>query len=317
MQETLLKKSPSKLALPTFLLIGAGKSGTTSLFQYLKQHPEVFMSEVKEPNFFELMGQRPVKEDDDSEQMYHYPWAVYDWEKYQALFSNAGNAKARGEASTMYMYGKEAPYNIKKFLPEVKLIAVLRDPVKRLYSRFLHLARENRLPSARFEDALDRQSIWWERNDLVREGFYYQHLSRYFELFPKAQIKIYLNEDLQKRTDAVIKDIYSFIGVDPDFQPRTDIRFNQSGFIKNAWKDKLIGQNSLIRKGIESISPALVKKMRNNARLQKLVTSLRKKNLSRPDLDPKVRQSLIQEVYQSDIEALQSLINRDLSAWLA
>ncbi|MEO1653261.1 MAG: sulfotransferase domain-containing protein [Bacteroidota bacterium] len=316
MQETLLKKSSSKLALPTFLLIGAGKSGTTSLFQYLKQHPEVFMSEVKEPNFFELMGQKPVKKEDDSDQMHHYPWAVYEWDAYQDLFSKAGTVKARGEASTMYMYGKEAPYNIKKHLPQVKLIAILRDPVKRLYSRFLHLARENRLPSSGFADALDRQSIWWERNDLIREGFYYQHLSRYFELFSSTQIKIFLNEDLRENSNQVIQDIYTFIGVDPSFQPRTDIRFNESGFIKNAWKDKLIGQNSLIRKGVEWLSPALVKQMRNNARLQKLVTRLRKKNLSRPDLDPKLRQALIQDVYQADIEALQGLIGRDLSAWL-
>src|SRR5690606_26127042 len=171
--------------MPDFLLIGAGKCGTTSLHYYLQQHPQIFMSAVKEPNFFALEQAQAVNPEEDLQQFFHYPWAVKNLEAYKALFASAESNQLKGEASTMYLYMPEAPQRIKYYVPEVKLIAVFRQPAERLYSRYLHLARENRLPSRDFKDALDKTSIWWQRNDLVKEGFYYKHLSRYFYLFPK------------------------------------------------------------------------------------------------------------------------------------
>ena len=305
------------LNYPNFLIIGAGKSGTTSVYNYLKQHPDVFMSPVKEPDFFALEGQTPVDPKNDPEQLYYYPWAIYDLDNYNKLYDNVKNEKAVGESSTMYLYKPDTHLRIKKYVPNAKMIAIFRDPVSRLYSRYMHLARENRLPTDNFEvDVFDKSTLWWKRDDLVKEGFFYKHLSKYFETFDKNQFKIFLHDDLVADSDKFIYDLYSFLEIDTRFKPDTDIKYNESGFVKNKFKDAFIGQKSIIRRSVETVSPKLVEKMRNSTKMQKTVTSMRRGNLERPKLNPEFRKRVINEIYREDILKFQDLIGRDLSNWL-
>ncbi|MFY0598784.1 MAG: sulfotransferase [Cyclobacteriaceae bacterium] len=301
---------------PNFMIVGAGKSGTTALYEYLAEHPEVYMSPVKETNFFALEGTQMVDAKDDPEQMFHYPWSVTNWGDYQALFHRVTDEKAIGEVSPMYLYSPAAAHRIKELLPNTKIIAILRDPVDRLYSRFMHLARENRVPSENFEDALDRESIWWKRNDLVQEGFYHQHLSAYYELFDDKQIRVYLYDDLRKEPLKVIQDIYSFIGVDAAFTPDFSAEYNVSGRIQNRLLDRLIGQNSMIKSGIKKLSPALSNLLSNSEKIKKYVNRLRTANIRKEPLQPAIRRQLIDQVYSQEINALQDLLQVNLSNWL-
>ena len=303
--------------LPNFIIIGAGKSGTTALYEYLAEHPEVYMSPVKETNFFALEGTELVNPDDDPEQMYHYPWSITNREAYEALFAGVKEEQAIGEVSPMYLYNQRAPFAIKENLPKVKLIVILRNPVDRLYSRYMHLARERREPTENFADALDRSSIWWRRDDLVQEGFYYTHLKRYYDLFDPSQIKVYLYDDLRKDPVGLMKDLYRFIGVNEEFEADMGAEYNVSGKIKNQFVDRLIGQNNLLMSTLDRISPEARNLLKNQAWLRKHINKLRNKNLDRPKMDPEVRNALIEEVYGQEIEALQDLIGRDLSSWLA
>ena len=302
--------------LPNFLIIGAGKSGTTALYEYLCEHPEVYMSPVKETNFFALEGTEIVDAKEDPNQMYHYPWSITKWEDYEKLFENATEEKAIGEVSPMYLYSPEAAKKIKETLPDVKIIAILRDPVDRLYSRYMHLARENREPSAKFEDALERESIWWKRNDLVREGFYHTHLETYFKLFDPRQIRVYLYEELREDPLRVIQNIYDFIGVNGWFEPDFGVEYNVSGKIQNKTFDKLIGQNSVLKSTAEKLSPRLMNVVKGSKAIKKWVTRLRKKNLKKEPLSPATRKAMIDRIYSDEITRLQGLINRDLSGWL-
>lgn len=299
---------------PNFLVIGAGKSGTTSLYEYLNDHPEVFMSQVKETNFFALEGEELIDSNEDPEQMHHYPWSVTEYGAYQELFADVTNEKAVGEVSPMYMYSDKAALSIKERLPKVKLIAILRQPVDRLYSRYMHLARENRTPTSKFEDALDENSIWWKRNDLVQEGFYHSHLNKYFELFPKDQIKIVLYEDFRSEPKQVLKEIYDFIGVDSNYLPNVETEFNVSGLIKNKNIDYLIGQNSMVKQWIQSISPPITSYLSSNKQVKAWTNKMRNKNLNRPSLSQELK-GKINEIYKNEIDNLQSLINRDLTHW--
>lgn len=303
---------------PNFLIIGAGKSGTTSVYQAIKQHPDVFMSSVKEPNFFALEGQEKITgyDKDDPHGFNFYPWAVTNLKDYHKLFEEVNGQTAVGESSTMYQYMPKAPENIKKHIPDVKLIAIFRNPADRLYSRYLHLVRENRPPTPNFEDCFERGNLWWQKNDLVQEGFYYTHMKRYFDLFDAANIKIMLYEDLRKSPVAFMQELFEFIGVDASFVPDMSVQYNVSGKIKNRYVDLLIGQQSLIRKGVEKISPTLIQKVRESHIMQKIVTNLRKKNLERVPLSNATRKRLIEEIYREEIEAFGKLIQRDLSHWL-
>lgn len=299
---------------PNFLVIGAGKSGTTSLYEYLNEHPEVFMSPVKETNFFALQGEQLVDQKDDPEQMSHYPWSVTDYESYKDLFKDVTNEKAIGEVSPMYLYSKKAVVNIKERMPNVKLIAILRQPTDRLYSRYLHLARESRTPTSSIADALNKDSIWWKRNDLIQEGFYHAHLKKYYALFPKEQIHVILYDDFRTNPKAVIRDIYQFIGVDSSYAPSMNTDFNVSGFVANKKLDNIIGQNSTVKSWITKASPALTRYMSGNKTIKSWVNQMRNKNLKRPALS-KTLKLQINEIYRSEIDKLQSLISKDLSHW--
>lgn len=303
--------------MPDFLVIGAGKSGTTSIDKYLNQHPQIFVPKSKEPNFF---GYENMREEDfagNEEELAHFRNSVTTLDAYLKIFADAQPHQLRGETSNTYMYHEQAPYRIKYYNPDVKLIAVLRQPAGRLYSRYLHLARENRLPSENFSDCLDRNSIWWKRNDLIKEGFYYQNLHKYFELFPRENIRVYLYEELQNTPIKVMEDIYTFLGVDPTFQPDVSVRYNESGFVKNKLLNKIYGQGGLISKSIRAIFPTtMVQKLRGNLSLKKKMFELRGKNLHRPSMDPKIRKTLTFDVYGEDIRQLSKLIGRDLNHWL-
>jgi len=307
------------MTLPNFLIIGAGKSGTTSVYHGIKQHPDIFMSRVKEPNFFALEGQQKItgydKEDPDG--FHFYPWAVTNLNDYGSLFNGVNGEKAIGESSTMYQYMPNAVDNIRKHIPDVKLIAIFRNPADRLYSRYLHLVRENRPPTANFTDCFDRKSLWWQKNDLIQEGFYYTHMSRYFNEFKPGNIKVILYEDLIQKPIGLLQDIFNFLDVDDSFVPDMSVRYNVSGRVKNKYVDLVIGQQSLVRRSLEWLSPALIRGARDNSLLQKIVTTLRKHNLERVPLLPAVRKRLIEEVYKDEILKFSMLIQRDLGHWIA
>lgn len=302
--------------MPNFLIIGAGKSGTTSLYYYLKQHPQLFMSEVKEPNFFALEGKKLLMAEEDKDEINFFPWAVTDLAGYQNLFRNAKPGYLKGESSTMYLYMDQAPEKIKSYVPEVKMIGIFRQPAERLYSRYLHLARDNRMSAEDLKQVFDKSSLWWKRNDLVQEGFYFRHLSRYYDLFPKENIKVFLYEDLIKSPAETIKSIYSFLGVETDFMPDTKMKFNESGIIKNKLYDRLVGRNSLIKNAIKKTLPGIFQKAKSSYAIKNIVNKLRKANLERPPFDPAMKKRITDEIYKEDILKFQNLIQRDLEHWL-
>ncbi len=307
----------SRHQLPDFLIIGTGKSGTTSVDNYLKQHPGVFISPLKEPNFFGYELNQP-SDFEGTPQIHHYNNSVTNIEDYVELFAGAEDHQVKGETSNTYMYHKNAPDRILHYAADVKIIAILRQPAERLYSRYLHLARENRVPTVQFSDCLDPTTVWWQRNDLIKEGYYGRHLSRYFEIFPKSQIKVFLFEDLRQDSEKMMKDIFRFIGVDPDFKVDFSVEYNQSGFIKNKAFDKVIGQNSWVKKALKKILPQRwYNALKHNSTTQKQLNQFRNKNLQRPSLDPSLKSEISHSIYKEDIKLLESLIARDLSKWYA
>lgn len=313
------KSGPGKKheLLPDFLIIGAGKSGTTSLDKYLNQHPEIFIPRVKEPNFYGYEGMTENDFGGDAAEIAHFKGSVTNFQDYINLFAESRPWQIKGETSNTYMYHPGAPERIRHYNPDMKLIAILRHPAGRLYSRYLHLAREFRTPTASFNDCLDRNTIWWKRNDLIKEGFYFKNLSPFYKLFPKENIRVYLYDELNENPEKVLQDIFLFLGVNPDFKPDLSIKFNQSGIIKNKFLNSIYGQHGLVSRAVKTVFPSsVVNKLRNLSLVQWGMNELRSKNLAKPKMDPVVRHTLTHEVYGEDIKNLQQLIGKDLSHWL-
>jgi hypothetical protein len=290
----------TKVKLPDFIILGAGKGGTTSLYRYLEEHPQVFLPEVKELYFHAFEGER------DRE-------GITNFADYQALFQTAPDNQMIGEVSSIYLFRPKAAERIHHYIPQAKLIAILRDPASRAFSDYLFHVR-NLHPSVM--DKSGKQPLAFEHfigesKYFVQIGFYYDQLKRYYDRFDSDQIKVFLYDDLVKDSNQLMRDLFDFIGVDAEFQPDTEKRHNVSGAPKNAAMYRLLKEKNPVR----SAAAAVLKLFLPEAARQNLRSRLIKQNLTRPKLQPEHRQQLI-EIYRDDILKTQALIQRDLSAWL-
>jgi hypothetical protein len=300
--------------MPNFLIIGAPKSGTTSLAQYLGQHPEIYISPQKEPYFFAFENEQVDFLGPGIQGKDHIinNAVVVDLEEYRRLFQGVSDEVAIGEASTLYLAFPKAAERIKHHIPDVKLIAILRNPADRAYSAFMHALRDNYESITDFSSALaaEEERIklnWgplWRYQD---QGFYYRQLKQFFDLFDSHQIKIYLYEDLVNNRSGLLRDVFDFIGVDENFIPDTSAKYNVTGIPKNKLLHELLSKPNLLRTSVKTIIPQGFRK--------KLAINLKNANLAKPELPQEIRQQLI-EIYREDILELQKLIQRDLTTWL-
>jgi len=295
--------------MPNFLIIGANKAGTTAIHSYLKQHPQVYMSPVKEPMFFTLEGKKLDRTRPGHQITLKN--GVNNIDDYQALFQGVSNEKAIGEASTAYLHRPWSADRIMRYIPNVKLIAILRDPVERAYSNYLMYVRWG-LETLNFPQAVREEEIRISNNypqgwHYVKLGFYYQPLMHFSGQFHQSQIKVYLYEDFVNSPVRFFQDLFRFLDVDESFVPDMSIKHNVSPFPRNkALHSFIMTQNSFKT----MLKPFIPSRLRRH-----LTNDLKKRNLVKPKLPQKVRKQLV-EVYREDILRLQNLIERDLSKWL-
>jgi len=216
------------MIMPNFLIIGAMKAGTTSLHDYLNQHPQIYMSPVKEPRFFALEEDKKLASEIENSDGLLWYGSITHLVDYQALFESVTVEQAIGETSPLYLaWSDKASRRIKHHIPHVKLIAILRNPVDRAYSHFSHNVKMGFETIENFSEALQADEInqrWWYK----KQGNYYELLKPYFELFDRSQIKIYLYEDFQDNALNTLKNIFSFLEVDDGFVPDCSTRHNMS-----------------------------------------------------------------------------------------
>jgi len=215
--------------LPNFLIIGAASCGTTSLYHYLEQHPQIFMSSQKETRFFAFEGQKPDFKGPNDKRF----TIVTDIKTYLSRFNGVSNEVAVGEASTNYLYSVDAPKRIHHHIPKVKLVAILRDPVERAYSNYLNAKKFGETKN--FTDSLKAEperisknwSWFWHYKN---KGFYYKQLKRYYELFDKSQLEIFRYEDFRHKPLKTMKEIFSFLNVDESFNPDMSVCHNKTTY---------------------------------------------------------------------------------------
>ncbi|MAG92427.1 MAG: sulfotransferase [Planctomycetaceae bacterium] len=296
----------TNVVMPSFLVIGAAKAGTTAVNQFFAEHPEVYICPVQEPRFFSFEGQK------FSPDHPLHAKTVTTIEEYRALFDGVTDEKAVGEVSPSYLHNTRAPGNIQAHLPDVRLIAVLRNPVDRAYSHFLHYVKGGTETTTDFASALnDVEGLslddWKPRRDYVRFGFYHEQLSRYFARFDPKQIKVYLFEDLRREPEETLKDVYRFVGVDDTFLPDYSKQHNVSGIPRSRALRSFLDRPNAAKSFLRRCIPGPVRR--------RTADIVRLRNLRKPELSKTVRAELV-EVFRDDVLQLQELIGRDLSKWL-
>lgn len=298
--------------LPNFLIVGAAKCGTSSLANYIDQHPEIYISKPKEPRFissqftnFPLQG--PLSDRLES-------WYVKTYEEYSKLFKDVKNEKAIGEASVdnLFYYNKSIPL-IKKYLGEPKIIIMLRHPVRRAFSAYSHMMRDKREPLS-FEHAIHMQEERLENNweflySYTEVSKYYNQVKAYQENFKETLI--ILTEDLHKRPVSLFEEIFSFLEVDPHFQIDLTIKHNQSGVPKFRMVHNFFKNDNKLRLALQPLTRFFI-----TPNLRKVLSyRIQSKNLTKLEIDPNTYTELV-DVFKDDVIKLQSIIDKDLSDWL-
>lgn len=292
---------------PDFFIVGAPKCGTTALSYYLKQHPEIFMPEKKEPHFF--------GSDLNSRQF------VRDETHYLSLFNDASSEKRVGEASVWYLYSREAAVEIKKFCPSASIIIMLRNPTDMLYSQhrqFLFNGNEDILD---FEAALEAETDrkWGKRipnNVHLVESLFYrdtvkyaEQVQRYLDTFGKENVHIVVYDDLKADTIGVYESTLRFLDVDETFLPDLPVVNSNKNLRSRSLQNLLRSPPGSWRRLAVMLMPALVRR--------KLVESLKSLNVRfepRKTMEPRLRQRL-QSEFDEEVERLSALLGRDLTFW--
>jgi len=286
--------------LPNFIIVGAPKAGTTSLYHYLSEHPQVFMSEPKEVNFFS-------RAEIEDQGLYYQDFKAKDLNDYEKLFEGGVGKKAIGEGSVSYLFYPETPQKIKDILPDVKTIILLRDPLSRGYSHYLMDFRLGLVDLTYDEIAFKK--VKHKKMDLyyqqyVELGLYYEQVKRYFDIFGKNQVKIYLQEDLRNDPDSLIDNLYDYLEIDKTFTPNTDQEHNAFSMPKNGLIQKLYG-SYMLRSTLSKIFPNKLKEMLLNTFFERA---------KKPELNPKTKEYLL-SLYKPNIEKLETLLDANLSGW--
>ncbi|MDJ0845265.1 sulfotransferase family protein [Crocosphaera sp.] len=297
----------STVHLPNFIIFGVQKAGTTSVYNYLKQHPEVYLSPVKETNFLEKDWPILI------EQGHRYKEKkIVTFEQYKDQFKGVTNEIAIGEISPNYLFHHHTSIQlIKRYVPNTKLIAILRNPVDRAISDYLMHVREGQSKTPLKEQIQHKA----HKSFVILKGYYYQQVKHYFEEFSREQVSILLYDDLRKDSQKFLQEIYKIIGVNPYFEANTSQKSQVAQVPKNEDINKLLVKKNPIR----SLSATLLKPILSEEKRQQLrsfLISLNSKSKNEIDsLDEE--KELLLNLYRDDILKLQDLLERDLSAWLS
>ena len=297
------------MTLPNFLHVGAAKTGTTSLYFYLRQHPDVFMSPKKGPEFFVArfkngFGCGPG---DGRKRV------VTDESAYRALFDDAGNAPVVGESSVSYLYHHdEAIPMIRDYLGDPRILITLRNPADLAFSTYMHLRRQGREKlsfAAALEAEPERIAMGWNYQWHYRRlGLLSEQVAPYIQNF--SRVHVLTLEDLVLNPRHCLCDLFTFLGVDNGFEPDTSVRYNRGGMPRSRLANRLLMAGGKTRPR----SVRLAGRLLGEDRVLRWREALRGRVLVQQSVDPSLRLDLLRG-YRQDIEKLQALLGRDLSAW--
>ncbi|MEM7284699.1 MAG: sulfotransferase [Pseudomonadota bacterium] len=290
---------------PNFLIVGAAKSGTTSLHAYLNHHPDVFLPETKEPSFFVA-----------PEVAHRIPTWIESEADYDALFASAGSAAARGEASVLYLYfwRQAIPRVLKKLGSQTKIIVILRNPIDRAMSAYFDCQRFDANETLNFEEALAMEDSRVSDSTL-NPMLYYKRMGLYADMVSGFQssfdhVKVTLFEHLVRDPQSVLTELLQFLNVSVDLLPQSDQqRMNSGG---RHWGNQFLGSlvkravTPGVRRALSGLAPGLYARLKGLA-VDKLMTKA-------PSMSAETRSELAQ-YYSSDVHRLSQLVQLDLGCW--
>jgi hypothetical protein len=299
---------PSEIQ-PEFFIVGAAKSGTTSLVHYLNQHDKIFIPEIKEPKYFSAadnvfphMGPGDLGVDRKvckSEQV------------YRALYADAGKKSLCGDASVDYLYFPDVAARLSRYNPKAKIIIILRSPIDRAYSAYMHMCRDGR-ESLDFGQALDseaqRRADNWEFFwSYLTVGLYAKQIEAYLNVFDRSALHIIRYEDFKRDPVGSTAGVLRHLGLEASFVVDASVQHNISGAPKSKLLQSVLKRPNKIKSVAKSILPERLRK--------RLSREISKRNLRRETMTDEMR-TYLEGYYMDDIKALEKITGIDCMSWL-
>ena len=293
---------------PELFLVGAPKCGTTSLYAQLQAHPEIFMSPVKEPAFFDVDLYQPTP-------------GTRSLEQYLSYFADASEEQLAGEASTSYLFSTRAAAEIAAFAPGAKIIAMVRDPVELMHAFHQQLLYQGQEHIEDFAAALEaederRPRVGFGLGERLPQVLLYrdvarlsEQLERYFDVFGRERVHVIVLDDYQRDAAAVYRGVLGFLGVSPDFRPTFEVVNRYKGLRSSRLHRFLVQPPRTAQRLVRVAVPEGPRRVLLG-KAKRLNTVPR----TRPPMDPKLRRRLTAE-FTPEVRRLGRLIGRDLSSW--
>jgi hypothetical protein len=292
------------MKLANFLMAGFEKCGTTSIYNYLEQHPQIYMSPVKEPNFLErdwdsFTGEKRKRID--------------TLEKYAELFADVNNshlAIGEGSPNLLFHYQTSIP-RIQQYVPNAKVFAILRDPVTRAYSDYLMQIRDEYQGNNR--TLLEQIQYSSTTSYTLLKGLYYTPVKACLEAFGTDNFKVFLYDDLSKDTTTFMQEIYNYLDVDSSFIPDTSKKSQIAQVPRSRSVNQLLKTSNPVRNIIAS-GLRVIMPLELRQKIRSTLVNLNSQGKEAQPLTEEERHAL-SEYYYEDVLKLQDLIQRDLSNW--
>lgn len=292
--------------LPNFIIAGVSRSGTTSLYYYLKQHPEISFPPLKEPRYFssydlELPQRGPGDQSVDKK-------LITEWSTYTKLYEGLETTKI-GDASSEYLYNyRSAIPEILNKLGDIPIILILRNPVDRSYSAYNNLIRDGR-ETLTFEEALEKEE---ERiKEQYDEMWHYKRVSMYFQSVQAfkenfSKVKVLIFEEFINNKEEHISEIFSFLNL-PYLSVDTNTIYSTSGSPKSKWVSMFLGRGNVIGNTLRTVALGFLGRT--------LIEKHTKFFLNETSTLSKETRVKLLEYFKEDILALEKLLGRDLDIW--
>jgi hypothetical protein len=282
---------------PNFFVVGAAKAGTTSIYSWLKQHPDIFVPEVKEPSYFV------------------HGYGFSDFNKYLELFERGQGKKSVGDTSASYLAAPESPAWIYNTFGQQKIVIILRNPARRAYSLYSWMVMEGYEWASSFERGLKEEdarfqseAFYWKNPEYFwdyiyfRSGFYFEQVKRYIDVFGRNNVNIYLFDDLIKSPEKIYSDLCNFLEVSNQFLP--DYTHENPSRIPRFVP---------LQFSLRTKSSRLVNKLPLG--LQSWLFEFNKRIGLKPKIKPSTEERL-RKLYGQGVQKLSEFIQKDLSNWM-
>ncbi len=293
-------------------IVGAAKAGTTSLQEYLAQHPKICFSEIKEPHFFSTdikveNFREEYKKSLHSNRKTRHQAFIRNKEEYLKLFKSCQANQYSGDASTSYLYSQVAAKAIHEYAPDAKIIILLRDPSERAFSHYAMNRRAGftELPFLQevSRDQKQKDRAWGKAHLYIDLGMYYQQVKRYIELFEASQIKLIRFDTFTENTSQIVAEVLHFLDLD-----QVSLNVEEVHNPKRIPKSRKAIQ--LIRKlNLVSLVPHKLKL------LSRKFLYAQKDEI--PQLQASQKAYLNKQYFMEDIVQLETMLQLDLSDWYA